>query len=160
MCCIGRTVLSRYPHAVSYFVVSFADVSRSSGKPDGHTRGDVLSGFFERPSAVSTNRPSACMRLCSLSRSRPRPHCSGITDSNMPFAGDGRSLGGGRAPIDVRAAALKVWCPIRLCFRVSWSSLIWSLLGPPVSYMLNTISRRLRLTVGNRGLFEEYGGMG
>ncbi|CBJ34186.1 conserved unknown protein [Ectocarpus siliculosus] len=31
----------------------------------------------------------------------------GITGRNMPFAGDGQSLGGGRAPEDARAAALK-----------------------------------------------------
>ncbi|CAN0501572.1 unnamed protein product, partial [Ectocarpus sp. 8 AP-2014] len=31
----------------------------------------------------------------------------GITGRNMPFAGDGKSLGGGRAPDDARAAALK-----------------------------------------------------
>ncbi|CAN0056295.1 unnamed protein product, partial [Ectocarpus sp. 12 AP-2014] len=31
----------------------------------------------------------------------------GITGRNMPFAGDGQSLGGGRAPDDARAAALK-----------------------------------------------------
>lgn len=32
----------------------------------------------------------------------------GITGRNMPFAEDGQSLGGGRAPDDARAAALKV----------------------------------------------------
>lgn len=53
----------------------------------------------------------------------------GITGRNMPFAGEGKSLGGGRAPVDARTAALKV-----TGLKINCAPLT----GPPFVFMFPT----------------------
>lgn len=89
---------------------------------------------------------------------------AGITGRNMPFAGDGRSLGGGRAPVDARAAALKVRQAVELssdgrhvfCCYLSLSCFLFKV-GPKVPLFgrlswppSGFLSRRKTTTTTNR----------